>query len=184
MGETDPVSPRSGWSWGGCVVLAVIVVVLAGLFLPLVRQVKIPARHASCGRNQSQIVSAMVAYASAEGTAWPDPRGKAAWKIPAGPIITALDGAMYTAGAFELLASSQSISSALFKCPTASFGGPRKTREASLDGTTVQWGWDPRARLAVSHGFDWASPPNPGSTRLTLADREIGTHGGSVMIAF
>ncbi|HEX3134522.1 MAG TPA: hypothetical protein VHX44_13175, partial [Planctomycetota bacterium] len=143
--------------------MAIILAVLAGMVLPVIgANTHKEARIAQCGKNQSQLLGAMVAYSTSEETGWPDPRGAmAAWKLPPGPITTALDGAKYTAGAFELLAVSQGIPNALFKCPSASVGGPRKTPQASLGETTVLWGWNPTVDVAVSYGFDWASPSDP-----------------------
>jgi hypothetical protein len=186
MDEIYPAPPRSGWNWGGCLVLVVILAVLVGLLLPVMNgfQKGLPPQ-SMCGKNQSQILGAMVAYAASEETAWPDPRGTmAAWKLPAGPIMTALDAAKYTAGALELLAVSQSIPNGLFKCPSTSWGGPSKKVKASLSETTVQWGWDPTASVAVSYGFDWASPADPSSQRVILADRDPKNHNLAVMAVY
>lgn len=185
MDEVCPAPPRRGWNWGGCLVLIVILLVLGGLLLPVFQVTKAPARQAQCGKNQSQILGAMVAYATSEEVAWPDPRGvMAAWKLPAGSITTALDGAKYTAGAFELVAASQSIPNALFKCPSTSFGGPIRNEKASMSFANVQWGWDPARGVAVSYALDWASPPDPSSERVILADREMKAHRDSLMVTF
>jgi hypothetical protein len=94
-----------------------------------------------------------------------------------------LDGAKYTAGAFELLAVSQGIPNSVFKCPSTSVGGPSKTMKATLSETTVRWGWDP-PHVAVSYGFDWASPADPSSERVILADRNPKNHNLAVMAVF
>lgn len=185
MDEVYPEPPRSGWNWAGCLVVVIILAVLAGMLVPTFENVKKPARVAQCGMNQSQILGAMVAYATTEETSWPDPRGAmAAWKLPAGSITTALEGAKYTAGAFELLAASQSIPNSIFKCPSTAFGGPSKTQKPSMSETNVLWGWNPADRVAVSYAFDWASPPDPSSDRVILADREARAHSDFVMMAF
>ncbi|MBA3700512.1 MAG: hypothetical protein H0W78_16825 [Planctomycetes bacterium] len=186
MGEVaSELPPKEGWNFLGCLVLAAIVLGLIGMILPVLDVNKKPARQMQCGKNQSQIMGAMVAYAYSEDAAWLDPRGiMAAWKLPAGPITTALDGAKYTAGAFELVATSQSIPNALFKCPSASMGGPNKTLKASLNRTTVLWGWDPAGGVAVSYAFDWASPPDPSSDRVILADRDPKNHTLATMATF
>lgn len=186
MGEvTSEPPPSRGWNLLGCLVVGALVLVLIGMILPVLDQNKKPARQMQCGKNQSQILGAMVAYATTEETGWPDPRGAmAAWKLPAGPITTALDGARYTAGAFELLAVSQSISNGLFKCPSTAFGGPSKTQKPTVSETNVLWGWDPTKGVAVSYGFDWASPAEPSSDRVVLSDREVKAHRDFLMVTF
>ena len=187
MDEVYQVPPRRGWNWGGCLVLVIVLAVLVGMVLPVNwENTHKESRVWQCGKNQSQILGALVAYATAEETNWPDPRGTmAAWKLPAGPITTALDGAKYTAGAFELLAASQGIPNALFKCPSSSFGGPiRNNVKPSLKFDNVLWGWDPANGVAVSYGFDWASPADPSAARVILADREVRAHREFVMVTF
>jgi hypothetical protein len=179
-------APNRGWNFLGCLVVGAIVLILIGMILPVLDVSEKPARQMQCGKNQAQILGAMVAYATSEETAWPDPRGTttAAWKLPTVSIATALDGAKYTAGAFELIAASQSVPNSLFKCPGSSFGGPSKRIKASLDTANVQWGWDPANHVAVSYAFDWASPPDPSSARAILADREGRAHRDSIMVTF
>jgi hypothetical protein len=168
------------------VAVVFIVVILAGILLPVVGfERDHDFRPSQCGKNQSQILGAMVAYATSEETGWPDARAKSgSWKLPAGPIATAVDGARYTAGAFELIAASQSIPNGLFRCPSARVGGPDKTMNPSVNRTSVQWGWNPSAGIGVSYAFDWASPADPGSDRVILADRDTRAHNGYVMAVF
>ncbi len=167
------------------IVVLVIVAVLVGMLMPLIGVTLMYNRWAKCGKNQSQILGALVAYATSEETNWTDPRGTTtAWKMPVGPITTALDGAKFTAGTFELLAVSQSIPSALFKCPSTSWGGPARTWRATLRETDVLWGWDPPSGVAVSYGFDWASSSVPSADRVILADREVSAHRDFVVVAF
>jgi hypothetical protein len=168
-------------------VLIVIIAIGILLILPALRMdLQGKSKWNGCGKNQSQILGAMVAYATSEETAWPDPRGNttAAWKLPAFSIATPLDGAKYTAGAFELVAASQSVPNSLFKCPSSSVGGPSRRLKASLDTANVQWGWDPANHVAVSYAFDWASPPDPSAERVILADREEKAHRDVVMVTF
>lgn len=173
------------WALSGAIVLGVIVILgIFGLML-MESGFKQMAKDSKCGKHQSQILGAMMAYAISEDTAWPDPRGRTSeWKLPAGPIITALDGAKYTAGAFELLSASQSIPNSLFECPSANWGGPARNVKASPNHADVHWGWHPNNGVAVSYAFDWASPPDPSSDRVILADRELKTHRDFVMVAF
>lgn len=162
-----------------------IIAILAGMLLPVIGVVREMARQAQCGKNQSQIVGAMVAYSTSEETGWPDPRGTAmqAWKLPAAPITSSDMGARYTAGAFELIAVSQGIPNALFKCPSSSAGGPSKTLKATMIEGTVLWGWNPPT-VGVSYAFDWSSPADPSSGRVILADRDPKNHSLSAMACF
>ena len=161
-----------------------IIAILAGMLLPVIGVVREMARQAQCGKNQSQILGAMVAYSTSEETGWPDPRGSTAtWKLPTGPIADATAAAKFTAGAFELIAVSQSIPNALFKCPSSSAGGPSKTQKATMSQPDVMWGWNPPT-VGVSYAFDWASPSDPGSARVILADRDPKHHSMAVMACF
>ncbi len=164
-------------------VVATIVLVLSGISLAYYQHVELQKRTITCGRNQSQIGGALYAYSINEETGWPDPRGSR-WKMPVGPITTTVDAAKYTAGAFELLAATQSIPHALFTCPSATFGGPNKMLKASISDPSVRWGWDPARGVAVSYAFDWASPTDPSSARVILSDREVTTHRDSMMVTF
>jgi prepilin-type N-terminal cleavage/methylation domain-containing protein len=162
-----------------------IIAILAGMLLPVIGVVREMARQSQCGKNQSQILGAMVAYATSEETGWPDPRGNAtnAWKLPNGPIATAADGAKYTAGCFELLAVSQSIPGALFKCPSSSQGGVDKTKKPTMSQADVLWGWSPPT-VGVSYALDWASPADPPAGRVMLADRDPKNHSMAAMACF
>ena len=103
--------------------------------------------------------------------------------MPAGIIAGSTNAAMYTAGAFELMAFSQSIPNGLFKCPSAALGGPSKTIKITAATASVAWGWAPPA-VGVSYGFDWAAPQETGSARVMLADRDPKNHGLTVMACF
>src|ERR1043165_142879 len=73
-----------------------IIAILAGMLLPVIGVVREMARKAQCGKNQSQILGAMVAYGTSEGTAWPDPRGGS--KFPgSGTIAAGVPAAEFTA---------------------------------------------------------------------------------------
>jgi len=163
-----------------------IIAILAGMLLPVIGVVREMARQAQCGKNQSQIIGAMVAYSTTEDTGWPDPRGSTtgAWKLPTGAIAGAPAAAQYTAGAFELIAVSQGIPNALFKCPSAALGGPSKTIRATMIENNVNWGWNPTGGVAVSYAFDWASPSDPTSGRVILADRDPKNHSLTAMACF
>jgi prepilin-type N-terminal cleavage/methylation domain-containing protein len=161
-----------------------IIAILAGMLLPVIGVVREMARSAQCGKNQSQILGGMFAYATSEDSGWPDPRGSAAtaWKLPNG-VITSATAPSFTAGAFEIMAFSQDIPNGLFKCPSAAMGGPSKTIKITAASSNVNWGWAPPA-VGVSYGFDWAAPQETGSARVILADRDPKNHGMTVMACF
>jgi prepilin-type N-terminal cleavage/methylation domain-containing protein len=160
-----------------------IIAILAGMLLPVIGVVREMARQSQCGKNQSQILGAMVAYSTSEETGWPDPR------LPMAGAITVGDpAAVHTAHAFELLASAQSIPGGLFKCPSAASGGTDKTKIPSMKrvfdegAATSVWGWTGINK--VSYAFDWASPADPSAGRVILADRDLGNHKDEVMACF
>ena len=159
-----------------------IIANLAGMLLPVIGVVREMARQQQCGKNQSQILGSMVAYGTAEDVAWPNPRG-ASWKIPTinGPIAEA-DAPKYTAACFELVAASQTLPNALFRCPSAASGGPDKNLKASERRADTTWGWEGVAK--VNYGFDWASPADPPAARVVLADRDLKNHKEEVMACF
>ena len=67
-----------------------IIAILAGMLLPVIGLVKEMANSAKCGKNQSQILGALISYSTTEDSGWPDPRGGAtAWKLAAGSITSA-----------------------------------------------------------------------------------------------
>jgi prepilin-type N-terminal cleavage/methylation domain-containing protein len=162
-----------------------IIAILAGMLLPVIGVVREMARQQNCGKNQSQILGAMIAYGTSEEVAWPDPRGTTtnAWKVPVAAPATNEAAAQYTAGCFELIAAAQTLPNALFKCPSAAIGGPNKSLKAAASRADVTWGWNP-ATVGVSYAFDWASPADPGSARVILADREQKAHKTEVMVCF
>ena len=160
-----------------------IIAILAGMLLPVIGVVREMARQAQCGKNQSQILGAMVAYSTQEETAWPDPRGGT--KFSGTATITAGENAAeFTANSFELLAASQTLPNSLFKCPSASGGGPNKALKASgkrgYEDST--WGWTGVNK--VSYAFDWGSPSDPGAGRVILSDRDLKNHKEAVMACF
>lgn len=162
-----------------------IIAILAGMLLPVIGVVREMARQSQCGKNQSQILGAMVAYATTEETSWPDPRG-ASWKVPltANGVVAAADAPAFTAGAFELLAATQSIGNSLFKCPSSAVGGPNKTVKATISAPNTNWGWSGSNVAAVSYAFDWAAPADPASSRVVLADRDTKYHSDTSMACF
>ena len=160
-----------------------IIAILAGMLLPVIGLVKEMANQAKCGKNQSQIIGAMIAYATTEETGWPDPRPTTGtWKVAAG-VVTSATAPFYTAGAFELLALSGGIPNAMFNCPSTSIGGPDKVKRATRDTTGTGWGWAPPL-VGVGYAFDWAAPSDSGAARVILADRNPKNHSLDAMACF
>ncbi|MBA3698254.1 MAG: type II secretion system protein [Planctomycetes bacterium] len=162
-----------------------IIAILAGMLLPVIGVVREMARQSQCGKNQSQIIGAMVAYATQEETSWPDPRGTS-WKVPlvATGVVATTDAPAFTAGAFELLAATQSIGNSLFKCPSSAVGGPNRNVKATVSAANTDWGWSGSNVAAVSYAFDWAAPADPASSRVVLADRDTKYHSDASMACF
>jgi prepilin-type N-terminal cleavage/methylation domain-containing protein len=161
-----------------------IIAILAGMLLPVIGVVREMARAAQCGKNQSQILGAMVAYGTTEDVSWPDPRG-GSYLPAATPITAGVNAAQYTSLCFELVASSQKLPAGLFKCPSAASGGPDRQILPSMlraFNTGPTWGWTGTNK--VSYGFDWSSPADPGSARVILADRDIKNHKDKVQAVF
>lgn len=179
--------PRpSGFTLIELLVVVSIIAILAGMLLPVIGIVRETARQSQCGKNQSQILGALLAYASQEDTGWPDPRG-AAWKVPyvATGVVSATDAPRFTAGAFELVAVKLSITNSMFRCPSAAVGGPNNNVKPSVSAANTDWGWGANRNVAgVSYAFDWSSPPDPASARVILADRDITYHSDVAMACF
>ncbi len=183
-----PHHQRSGFTLIELLVVISIIAILAGMLLPVIGMVREMARQQNCGKNQSQIMGALVAYSTSEEVAWPDGRGTAAaaWKVPftmGTNVVVYAEASHYTAAAFELLAATQSIPTAIFRCPSAASGGPNKAMKASLIRPDVTWGWDASINK-VSYGFDWGSPADPSASRVILADRDLVNHKDAVMACF
>jgi prepilin-type N-terminal cleavage/methylation domain-containing protein len=165
-----------------------IIAILAGMLLPVIGVVREMARQSQCGKNQSQILGAMVAYGTNEGTAWPSPLKATGgtWSGSGTGAVAAAGeaAAQFTAASFELLAASQTLPDALFKCPSAASGGPNKLLKASSRRpyNDQAWGWT--APNKVSYAFDWASPADPGSARVITSDRDLQNHKNEVMACF
>lgn len=186
MSCSSTSGPRpSGFTLIELLVVVSIIAILAGMLLPVIGIVRETARQSQCGKNQSQILGAMVAYASQEDTGWPDPRG-ASWKVPyvATGVVSATDAPRFTAGAFELAAVKLAVANSMFRCPSAAVGGPNNNVKPSISAASTDWGWSGSSVGAVSYAFDWSSPPDPGSARVILADRDAKYHADVAMACF
>jgi prepilin-type N-terminal cleavage/methylation domain-containing protein len=193
MSFQRPSSHRSrGFTLIELLVVISIIAILAGMLLPVIGMVREMARQSQCGKNQNQIVSAMVAYGASEGVAYPNPVKSpgGTWTGsggPTAPLATAGEqAAEFTSACFELLAASQTIQDALFKCPSSAIGGPNVNKQLKASGTRPYtdraWGWN--ANNKVSYAFDWAAPADAGSSRVMTADRDMKNHKNEVMACF
>jgi prepilin-type N-terminal cleavage/methylation domain-containing protein len=184
MRYSHPSTHRSqGFTLIELLVVISIIAILAGMLLPVIGVVREMARQSQCGKNQSQILGAMIAYGTNEDTAWPDPRGGTKFSGTA-TISGGQNAAEYTANCFELVAAAQTLPNGLFKCPSAAGGGPNKNLKASRNRAYEDstWGWTGVNK--VSYAFDWASPADPGAARVILSDRDLKNHKEEVMACF
>jgi type II secretory pathway pseudopilin PulG len=177
MEENDP--PKARTQSRVVTVIAVIfcVTVLAGLLLPVVgMSTDGHRRQSQCGKNQSQIIGAMVAYFTNEGFE--------NWAPPEQPITmspTAATSARFrTAKYLEALAASLSIQNSLFKCPQSRSLAPASKPNPSNPAST--WGFE--TGRVIGYALDWAAPADASSSRPMIADRDSNAHSGAVMVAY
>ena len=173
----DPRLPRVRWPH--VLVVALIVVVLVGLLLPVIGTTRDgDFRRAQCGKNQSQLLGALVAFTTSEEVS--------AWipgNLPIDPQATgAYRGRLVTTKLFERVAASQSIPNALFKCPYSARGGPERALKPNPADPASAWGLG--TGHLISYALDWAAPADPSSERPVIADRDPTAHKGSILVAF
>jgi hypothetical protein len=182
-------SESSPWRTTLLVVMLAITatLVLTGVVLLVDVNGKRIARQSECGKNQSQLLGACVAYSVSEGVAWPLPwpyvkKGDGTWDPPAIALANAHQARLASARAMEILAvASGPLPNSLFACRQARLPGP--VLKAAADARNGdRWGAD--TVNAVSYAFDWASPDDPDSGRVILADRDPQNHKGTVMACF
>ena len=145
------------------------------------------ARQSQCGKNQSQLLGACVAYSVQEEVAWPLPwpyvkKGDGMWDPPAITLIDAHQARLASARAMEILAvASGPLPNSLFACKQARLPGP-VLKPAADARNGDRWGAD--TAHAVSYAFDWASPADPSYERVIFADRDPRNHHGAAMVCF
>lgn len=179
MDEIEPPQPSRGKNLLGCLVLGVIVLVLIGLILPVINiNGHEPSRKMQCGKIQSQLIGALVAYTTTENLETWVPADLAYDTTSMG----AVRGRAITVRLLESVAVSQSIPNVLFKCPVSAYGGPSKAVKPDPRNPLSQWGWG--KDYGISYAFDWAAPFEPGSERVMMADRETKAHNNAAMVVF
>lgn len=169
----DRKSSLSTYLWVGLLVL-----VLAGMFYPLVGVVREGKGTPNCGKNQSQIMGALIAFSTQEEMAGLLPKTLASSK----PEMSERRGHVLTIKLMEVLAAAHSLPSGLFKCPVSSTGGPRKDIKPSLARPGSAWAMSQGS--GIGYAFDWAAPADPSSQRVVCADRDIKAHKDAVMAVF
>jgi type II secretory pathway pseudopilin PulG len=175
-------APCSGLTLIELLAVVALLIFLAFLLVPLSSSSSVMANQQKCGKNQSQIMGACVAYAQQEETAWPAPWPTTVGYAPRGQAIAAGIAAMnYTFGCFEVLAHEARLPNGLFRCPNAASPGPNThanpfTRVVAPPGTG-SWGDDGGgSRKRIGYAFDWAAPADPSSVRIVFCDRDPANH--------
>ncbi len=176
---------RQGFTLIELLVVISIIAILAGMLLPVIGMVREMANQQKCGKNQSQLMGACVAYAQQEETAWPSPwTNTFGYVAPmAGNISIGVGGpAMnYSEGCFEVLANEATLPNGLFKCPSATSSGPNTRANPIKNVVTApgvgSWGENGGgSQKRIGYAFDWACPGDPGSVRVVFADRDVTNH--------
>jgi len=151
--------------------------IFASIF-PFDHVVRTLSLRTQCGRQQSRILEACIAYAQQTASPWPLPAANA----PASPQALAADahGArLVTMRCLEVLRSVEGLPSGLFRCPQAGPPGqswrPTANPAASASPAPSDWG---------SYAFDWACPGDPAASRVVFADRDATSHGTGCMLCY
>ncbi len=120
---------------------------------------------AQCGKHQANIVGAIMTFEISEKSITPD--------LSTGDhTMTANTARVVTCRKFEIVFASLSIPAFLAKCPASRFPAPKIKPQLANQGS--QWGM--AADAAVSYAYDWATPLDPSSARVILADRDPMAH--------
>ena len=148
--------------------------VVAGVMLVTHLRTKQMAYNQMCGMHQSQLMGALIAYSTQENDAWPIPAGASAHSVR-----NAHDARQMTCRMFALIVRQQSLPVSMFKCPRSIHPAPPKLGAGEAP---PNWGLSPAG--VIAYAFDWASPPDPLSVRVIIADRDPTAHGNGVMACF
>jgi prepilin-type N-terminal cleavage/methylation domain-containing protein len=178
---------RQGFTLIELLVVISIIAILAGMLLPVIGMVREMANQQKCGKNQSQLMGACVAYSQQEETAWPAPWANGGpgsgpvigYVTPGTAISSGTQARDYAFGCFEVLAAEAQLPNALFKCPSATSSGPNTPpmTSATADASGTNWADNGGGSgKRVGYGFDWACPGDPGASRPVFSDRDLTNH--------
>ncbi len=166
--------PRRGCNWLGCLVVLIIIAVLAGMLLPVINTTGHGHVYQStCGKNQSQLLGALVAYETEFDVTYPGPLDPTI-----GPVTEAHQARLVTHQMLWILARHAGLHPSLLVCPKSARAKPAKP-----DGVRppLTWGFEPGVAI---YAFDWAAQADPPSSRVVMADRDQSGHGDKVMAVF
>jgi hypothetical protein len=157
------------------VVMIVITIglVIGGVAVVIHQQADRPRRQNQCGKNQSQILGAMIAYQTEEELISPE-------LLKGISSVGATKGRLVTTKFFESVAAHLTLPNSLFRC-YASSSGQITIKPNPSDPSSV---WGKETGRMVGYALDWAAPMDPGASRPMIADRDVKAHQDSVLIAF
>ncbi len=157
-------------------------IVLVGMALLLREQILVDAVRQGCGRNQKQLVLAMISYRNENAGWWPvRPSGTD------GGMDASCPARPTAAGSLELLAKycEDRLVKGHFRCAGCLSWGPAIPQAVLAESATVsQWAAaDSTGVGCMPYAYDWTVPRNASATRVVLADRGH-SHKTGVMAAF
>jgi hypothetical protein len=168
-------SARSGLTILELIIVIIIVLILAGLFLPAIR-IHGGSNRSPCGNNLKQIVAACIAYSQDQNCSWPVGVSKSC----VFPIDSAHQARLVTNRSFEVLANSMNLSNGLFKCKGTKLDRPQLKPFKDLRNGDE---WGSSQKNPASYAYDWSCLAAPADTRIILADRSPANHGGKGVMA-
>lgn len=180
MIASHPLRARSGFTLVELLVVITVIAILASMVVPAIGFVKELANKAKCGKNQSGIFSALLAYQEGGDPGWPNARWKLGSdsKSSSAAITDKNQQAKYTAGIFEILAVVQrdNLPITIFKCPSQSndMYKPNPELQPSLSRLDTNWGMG--NGYMIPYAMDWSAPADAGSPRPLLSDRDVVNH--------
>jgi hypothetical protein len=161
----DQGNPRGNYTVMGIMIVIISCILLVGIGYFFYTTIQNMSLTAQCGKKQSQIIGAMVAFESSDKPITPD-------QFYVGKMMTANAARAATCRKFEIVFASLSIPSFLAKCPASRFPAPKIIPQ--LVNQDSRWGM--AADGAVSYAYDWATPSDSLAARVVLADRDLSAH--------
>ncbi len=163
--------PDQGFTLIELLVVISIIAILAGMLIPTLSIVREQARLTNCGKNQAQIVTAMLTYGNENSGQWPYAKGA---DVTYGTIVnpTALTDKASSVASMELLASwsDGELVPKLFACPANPIVVPPTAVKDMDSGGLITGGWTVGT---MAYAYDPSIPIKAKATRAVLADRPI-----------